>query len=673
MIPTLATSVQFSSDDYNKLKSVIENKGVAPVMVTLDSTIALTDIKDHFIYIKEEMNKKADRLFIELGISSVPTGYWNNGIGQIGFYVDSEELENLVKSDEAHSFILDTTRASRIRAYTSDGSLELVEQEILRNGFTNAEIFLNLDNIDYDIEKDKVIYYGGQEIPEKVQRRMDILLPKLSAESQLNSTRSENKPSFKTKIDLKTFYDLRESDDVRAIHPLKFKDSRKTQWPSEALSSKESSDADVIITLRGGEFYTSKTGSMSENAAKAQEKANQKAFDNILIGSGIDKQPAHIKSYPELASFQIKLSHSELRKLIEDSDPRILSVELNKPAANAFLSQSMGLINMQSAWNAGFTSAGQNIVVIDTGVRTNHVMLTNRIGFEACFGTNSVSNGILYNSICPSANGVGDSPLGLVGSAAPHNNAATCLATNNCSHGTHVSGIAAGRSSAALALQGVSPNANIIPVQVFSYGNKVSGAFNGDILAALVAVRDNTVAGTNQNPFVVNMSLGGSLLFAADCSSYSVAVTNAIQDLTARGIPVVTATGNNSNKNQIAWPACVPHTIKVGAVADNGSSLTSFTNIGVPASYTGPILTAPGYTIESAGIANTTDTDVYSGTSQATPHVAGIYAALKAAVPGISVADSTAWIVTTGSIGFTYTLPAPTGRQTYRRINMPNF
>jgi hypothetical protein len=61
------------------------------------------------------------------------------------------------------------------------------------------------------------------------------------------------------------------------------------------------------------------------------------------------------------------------------------------------------------------------------------------------------------------------------------------------------------------------------------------------------------------------------------------------------------------------------------------------------------------------------------GTSQASPHVAGIYAAVKAAHSlGISVADIAAWIVSTASIPATYNLPTPVGIQTYRRVHIPN-
>lgn len=175
----------------------------------------------------------------------------------------------------------------------------------------------------------------------------------------------------------------------------------------------------------------------------------------------------------------------------------------------------------------------------------------------------------------------------------------------------------------------------------------------------------------------MNISLGGGS-FASDCPSYDSGVTNAIANLTSRGVPVVVATGNDANKAAISWPACVPSTIKVSSVANDaaGTTLAGFANIGAPGSYTGPIFLAPGgsasTTVTSADRASTTATHAMRGTSQAAPQITAVYAMLKAAVPGISVADATAWIAGTGSIGVTYTLPAPTGRQSYRRLRLPS-
>jgi hypothetical protein len=316
-----------------------------------------------------------------------------------------------------------------------------------------------------------------------------------------------------------------------------------------------------------------------------------------------------------------------------------------------------------------------------------------KVTYEACFGTDS-SDG--YRSICPSKDVKGDSPLGLADSGEPYSDLTTCTSLaadnidyHNCSHGTHVAGIAAGRQNPYISpssLQGVAPDAELISAQVFSYDktNLKAGAFNGDIQAALDAVLSATTPDTN-NPYVVNMSLGGEI-FSGDCPNYSTNVKNAIESLASRGVPVVVATGNNGSsdgksgsRNGISWPACVPYAIKVSSVFNdtNGTALAGFANIGDPASFTGPILLTPGggggTLVRSADRASTTATKQLQGTSQAAPHTAGVYAAIKAAVPGISVADATAWIVTTGSIPVTYNLPAPVNTQTYRRIRIPNF
>ena len=130
---------------------------------------------------------------------------------------------------------------------------------------------------------------------------------------------------------------------------------------------------------------------------------------------------------------------------------------------------------MSSAWNAGFRAGGQNIVVLDSGIRKNHAFLTPRVTYEACFGTNgSDSSGTIFSTICPSPNANGDSPLGLLNSGEPlsFTNLAACNALGaGCYHGTHVAGIAAGRQSPSISpstLQGVGPDASIISSHFFS-------------------------------------------------------------------------------------------------------------------------------------------------------------------------------------------------------------
>ena len=109
---------------------------------------------------------------------------------------------------------------------------------------------------------------------------------------------------------------------------------------------------------------------------------------------------------------------------------------------------------MPAAWsNPNFRGAGQNIVVMDTGVQSNHEFFRDSMGisrvfFEACFGTNgSLPNGTQFSSACPlfQQDANGDSPGGLPGSAAPCGG--NLALSSSCSHGTQVAGIAAGRAS----------------------------------------------------------------------------------------------------------------------------------------------------------------------------------------------------------------------------------
>ncbi len=720
MATWLTTSAAFGAQvepsDYERLLKEANERGVASVLVTIDDTLTLEAIGNMPAEIKAEMEQKAQPLLAELGQDALDAGYWNNGMGQIGLYVTASGLDVLANSSNAITFMPDVTHTSRIRAYDADGSLDAIEDAINANGFADVEVFLNVDEGDYDIDRDgKTTFRPSPGLSKQIMSRLTSVNGQGFAKGFRNydtrpSRAAVPSPSFRVRADKNTFYGLRESDDVRAIRPLDFVDSRPAQWPTDALAAAEASgSADVIVTLRGGAIFSPKTGFMSATALKAQVDANHRALDDVLTSAGASPASSAAATYFGLGSIEVHLPHAALARLYKNADPRILSIELNKPAAWPTLTNSTTLLNMQNTWNAGYRAAGQAIIVIDSGIRKDHELFkmngATKVGYEACFGTNGWdTKGIYYNSICPGGqNGSPwDSTPGTLGSGEPYSNLAICttlqnllppLISHDCSHGTHVAGIAAGRSptNPPTTLQGVAPDAGLVAVQVFSYNTTVPAAtaFGADLLAALDAVKAAATPGTTNNPFVVNMSIGGAGVYSANCDTANGGIlTNAIHDLTSRGIPVTVATGNNGDpnppyggsRNGISWPACVSQAIKVSSVANDtgtnsGTTLAGFANIGAPANFTGPILLAPGGSnstlVTSADRATTTATKPLRGTSQASPHAAGIYAAIKAAVPGISVADATAWIVATGSIPVTYTLPAPVGTQTYRRIKMP--
>lgn len=183
-------------------------------------------------------------------------------------------------------------------------------------------------------------------------------------------------------------------------------------------------------------------------------------------------------------------------------------------------------------------------------------------------------------------------------------------------HGTFVATTVAGST------YGVAKQAKIVAVRVL--GNDGSGTTSG-VIAGVDWITSNHVANS-----VANVSLGGSA-----SSSLDTAVTNSI----ASGVTYAIAAGN-SNANAANYsPARVANAITVGATT-NTDARASYSNYGSSVD-----IFAPGSNITAAW--NTSDTATYtgSGTSFATPHVAGAAALYLTAHPGSSPATVAAALV----------------------------
>jgi subtilisin family serine protease len=134
-----------------------------------------------------------------------------------------------------------------------------------------------------------------------------------------------------------------------------------------------------------------------------------------------------------------------------------------------------------------------------------------------------------------------------------------------------------------------------------------SGTTTG-VIAGVDWVASNHAAGALA---VANMSLGGGISSALDS-----AVNNAIAD----GVTFAVAAGNSNRDACKFSPARVPAAITVGATT-NTDARASYSNYGSCLD-----LFAPGSSITSAWYTSTTATNTISGTSMATPHVAGVAA-----------------------------------------------
>ncbi len=135
------------------------------------------------------------------------------------------------------------------------------------------------------------------------------------------------------------------------------------------------------------------------------------------------------------------------------------------------------------------------------------------------------------------------------------------------------------------------------------------------------------------------MSLGGGQYFSA-CDSTFPSFKAAVDNLRLAGIATVIASGNNGYTNSISFPACISSAISVGAT-DKSDVVASYSN---SASFLN--ILAPGSSITSSypgGLYATA-----SGTSMATPHVAGAWAVLKSAKPAATVTEVLNALVSTG-------------------------
>lgn len=289
------------------------------------------------------------------------------------------------------------------------------------------------------------------------------------------------------------------------------------------------------------------------------------------------------------------------------------------------LSDSIPLIGADEAWDQGYTGEGWYVAILDTGIRTTHEFFEGKNIIEACYTTKTDENPDAR--MCPNGE---DNQTG-EGAAALYDSA-----NEGYDHGVHVAGIATGHKSDN-SRNGVAKNADIIAVNVFSDGYEDEGVpasyYNdGDVIRGMEFVYSQQGA---YQVAAVNMSIGYSLYDdESECDSDYSATKSAIDNLKNLGIAVVVAAGNNGACGYITDPACISSAIAVGATdkSDVKADFSNWKKDMVP-------LFAPGVAIMSSTGASDTSYEAWSGTSMATPVVAGTWAVLKQKNPDAGVDD----------------------------------
>ncbi len=189
--------------------------------------------------------------------------------------------------------------------------------------------------------------------------------------------------------------------------------------------------------------------------------------------------------------------------------------------------------------------------------------------------------------------------------------------TTDCNgHGTHVAGTVGGTT------WGIAKGVRLYPVRVL--GCTGSGT-NSGVIAGM-----DWVAANHVKPAVANMSLGGGASTATD---------DAVARMTNAGVTVVVAAGNDNGNACNYSPARAASAITVGSTT-NTDARSSFSNFGSCVDIFGP-----GSSITSAWYTSNTATNTISGTSMASPHVAGVAALYLAVNPTATPSQVTTAII----------------------------
>lgn len=427
---------------------------------------------------------------------------------------------------------------------------------------------------------------------------------------------------FKTEVDKTTAFMLLESKPDVPIYikssdnfQLKVKNQISGNTGQKIDSSvseqlKSDSKVNVIIQFntRKSDSTSSRPGSFAPQAASEYRSAKDTIARKFRGQSSVGRE---LKLIDGIAA---TVDRETLASLAQSSEIKRIDID---GVVHTTLDTSTAQIQAEQIWpivsnGNALMGTGKSIAVLDTGVDYTHPSL------GGCFGMNCkvyAGNDFINNDSDP---------------------------MDDHGHGTHVAGTAAGKG----VLRGIAPDAKILAVKVLDAGG--SGSFSTILRGIEYAVDPNGDGNTSDHVDIINMSLGG---YGNPDDVLSLAVDRA----TAAGVTVVVAAGNNGPASgTILTPGTARSAITVAAsckptqVGTNtkcSTPIAEFSSRG-PVIWQGanmqkPDVSAPGVLIcaSKLGTTNLTGENCIdqhfriSGTSMATPHVAGAAALILQAFP----------------------------------------
>ncbi len=316
-----------------------------------------------------------------------------------------------------------------------------------------------------------------------------------------------------------------------------------------------------------------------------------------------------------------------VQPLLVSNDPRFVSLwGMNNIGQTG--GRADADMDVPEAWDMAPPSGGTPVAVgvIDTGIDYNHPDLSPNIRIN----TGEIDG----NGIDDDHNGYVDDRRGWDFANNDNN------PMDDHFHGTHVAGTIGAAGNNGQGIVGVAWNVKLIPLKFM--------APNGGVTSDAIEAIDYATANGAR---LTNNSWGGG--------GYSQSLQNAIQRAQNAGVLFVAAAGNSSlnNDKQPSYPASYPNDIIISVAAtDHNDALASFSNFGT----TSVDVAAPGVGILSTfpitGTASMAEANLpsnyasISGTSMASPHVAGLAALLWSHLPALTASEVKNRIVSRGDI-----------------------
>ena len=281
------------------------------------------------------------------------------------------------------------------------------------------------------------------------------------------------------------------------------------------------------------------------------------------------------------------------------------------------LDNAIGIHHADTVWDLGYTGEGISIAIIDTGIDPLHVGLND---FDDDPTTNDPKVVAFYDAL----DGSGDDGSG---ETEPY---------DDQGHGSHCAGISAGTgaveegplSDGATPYRGIAPDAWLVGVKVLDSGG--SGSF-AEVMKGMEWTIDNKI---KYNIRAASMSLGGVWLIELT-QEQEERITHLANEMVAAGISIMIAAGNSAGYGTIGTPGAAKDVITVGSTEDS-KDLAVYSSKGpTHEGQIKPNVAAIGSAVMSVEANSGNGYASYSGTSMATPMVAGMAALLLQANPDL--------------------------------------